>query len=388
MIVRLGRELHPDHPYDDPRVNVVTDDARHFLRTTKKKYDLVVFALIDSLTLQSSFASVRLESYMFTEESFRAVKDRLKPGGVLVIYNYFRERWLVDRLANTAATAFGTEPRVHIHKEHSYLGVLMVGPGLSRISPTLAPPDRVEAYNHPDVISPGVLLDARRRAWRRRPTTGRSSTCGTGTCRRTTSWALALVLVVSVVAVRGVLWGTAVALLVALLLPRRRLHAARDEVDHPVRAVVGLDLGGGVAGHPVGAGDGDGGDLDRQPRRDHPALAGRRRPAGAARRRATRCRSAGWRSTASASSRRVYALLMFSPILCAGLLFGSSLKRTPDIPAAYGANLLGAMVGGVAEYLSLVTGLPDAPDRGGRLLPGGPGRPPAVLMYPYAASAS
>jgi hypothetical protein len=47
---------------------------------------------------------------------------------------------------------------------------------------------------------------------------------------------------------------------------------------------------------------------------------------------------------------------MFSPILCAGLLFGSSLKRTADIPAAYGANLLGAMIGGVAEYMSLVTG--------------------------------
>jgi hypothetical protein len=51
-----------------------------------------------------------------------------------------------------------------------------------------------------------------------------------------------------------------------------------------------------------------------------------------------------------------YAVLMFSPILCAGLLFGSSLKRTPDIPAAYGANLLGAMVGGVTEYLSLIAG--------------------------------
>ncbi len=103
VIVRLGRQLHPDQPYADPRVNVVTDDARHFLRTTEKKYDLVVFALIDSLTLQSSFTSVRLESYMFTEESFRAVRERLKPNGVLVIYNYFRERWLVDRLANTAA---------------------------------------------------------------------------------------------------------------------------------------------------------------------------------------------------------------------------------------------------------------------------------------------
>ena len=78
----------------------------------------------------------------------------------------------------------------------------------------------------------------------------------------------------------------------------------------------------------------------------------------------------------------VYALLMFSPILCAGLLFGSSLKRTPDIPAAYGANLLGAMVGGVAEYHVPGDGLPDAADRGRRLLPGGPGRPPAVLMYP------
>ncbi|HEY5741756.1 MAG TPA: methyltransferase domain-containing protein, partial [Terrimicrobiaceae bacterium] len=50
LIVRLGREHHPDAPYSDPRVTVVIDDARHFLRTTSKKYDLVVFALIDSLT--------------------------------------------------------------------------------------------------------------------------------------------------------------------------------------------------------------------------------------------------------------------------------------------------------------------------------------------------
>ena len=52
VIVRLGREHHPDRPYSDPRVTVVTDDARHFLRTTNKTYDLVVFALIDSLTMQ------------------------------------------------------------------------------------------------------------------------------------------------------------------------------------------------------------------------------------------------------------------------------------------------------------------------------------------------
>src|SRR5262249_21291183 len=68
VILRLGAERHPDHPYADPRVTVICDDGRHFLRTTTKKYDLVVFALIDSLTVQSSFSGVRLESYMFTKE--------------------------------------------------------------------------------------------------------------------------------------------------------------------------------------------------------------------------------------------------------------------------------------------------------------------------------
>ena len=104
MIVRLGRQYHPDGPYKDARVNVVTDDARHYLRTSTKQYDLVVFALIDSLTLQSSFSAVRLESFMFTEEAFRAARQRLKPNGVLVVYNYFREKWLVDRLASLTAT--------------------------------------------------------------------------------------------------------------------------------------------------------------------------------------------------------------------------------------------------------------------------------------------
>ena len=76
-ILRLGKQgCTPTGPYSDPRVHPVADDARHFLRTTQKKYDLVVFALIDSLTLQSAFSGVRLESYMFTEESFRAVQQR------------------------------------------------------------------------------------------------------------------------------------------------------------------------------------------------------------------------------------------------------------------------------------------------------------------------
>jgi spermidine synthase len=354
VIVRLGRQFHPDRPYRDPRVNVVTDDARHFLRTTDRQYDLVVFALIDSLTLQSSFSSVRLESYMFTEESFRAVRDRLKPNGVLVIYNYFRERWLVDRLANTAAAAFGSEPRVHVHKEHSHLGVLMVGPGLSRVANWPPVPDRVEAYNHPDVVSPGVML-ARDPAvipatddwpflYMRDPHVPRHYL-----------WALALVLAVSVVAVRlaigrgqvrfawhffflgagfmlletksiiqfALLWGSTwvvASLAIAAVLTMAMAATwivSRVAITRPWlvgAALLGL-LGASYA-LPVGR--------------------------------------LAFDSLAAESL--VYAMLMFSPILCAGLLFGSSLQRTEDVPAAFGANLLGAMIGGVAEYVSLVTG--------------------------------
>ncbi len=157
VIVRLGRQYHPDHPYSDPRVTVITDDARHFLRTTTKKYDLVVFALIDSLTMQSSFSGVRLESYMFTEESFRAVRDRLAPNGLLVVYNYFRERWLVDRLANIAATAFEQEPRVHVHEARAYLGVLMVGPRLATLTSDPVIPDRVTAFGQSHDPSPARM---------------------------------------------------------------------------------------------------------------------------------------------------------------------------------------------------------------------------------------
>jgi SAM-dependent methyltransferase len=354
VILRLGRELHPDRPYADPRVTLITDDARHFLRTTEKKYDLVVFALIDSLTLQSSFSGVRLESYMFTVESFRAVRDRLKPDGVLVIYNYFRERWLVDRLANTAAAAFGEEPRVHVHESRAYLGVLMAGPRLARLTGDPPVPDRVTMF--------GLS---------QRPSPARTHTRDAAIEPATDDWpflylrdrevprhylsALALVLVVSVAAVLlvlrrqpgawsweffllgagfmlletrsiiqfALLWGSTwvvASLAIASVLTMALLAnavVARLEITRP--AVVGLALLALLAVNyiiPVGR--------------------------------------IAFDSRIAESV--FYAALMFSPILCAGLLFGSAIKRSTSLPRDYGANLLGAMVGGVGEYLSLVTG--------------------------------
>src|SRR5258707_25468 len=51
-----------------------------------------------------------------------------------------------------------------------------------------------------------------------------------------------------------------------------------------------------------------------------------------------------------------YGALVFSPVFCAGLLFSASFRRSTSASTDFGANLLGAMVGGVGEYVSLVTG--------------------------------
>jgi SAM-dependent methyltransferase len=113
-IYQIGTQVNPDRPYDDPRVSVHVDDGRAFLQRTDSTYDLVIFALPDSLTLVSGASQVRLESYLFTQQAFESVRSRLRPGGAFAMYNYYREPWLVGRLANTAAAAFGHEPCIDL----------------------------------------------------------------------------------------------------------------------------------------------------------------------------------------------------------------------------------------------------------------------------------
>jgi len=109
-IQEIGVRFHPDRPYDDPRVTPHLDDGRHFLRTTEQKYDVVVYALVDSLILHSSYANIRLESFLFTEQAFADVNRVLKPGGIFVMYNFYRQGWIVQRAATMAEQVFGRPP--------------------------------------------------------------------------------------------------------------------------------------------------------------------------------------------------------------------------------------------------------------------------------------
>jgi len=127
-LLQLGRERHPDRPYDNPRVTTHVDDGRAFLSgRTDKRYDLILFALPDSLTLVQGASSLRLESYLFTVEAFRSVQQHLKPGGSFAMYNYYREPWLIDRLALTAQHAFGHRPCVDVVGGKLRQAVITVG---------------------------------------------------------------------------------------------------------------------------------------------------------------------------------------------------------------------------------------------------------------------
>ncbi len=141
-IQRIGADEHPNLPYDDPRVTPVINDGRAFLRTTDKRYDLVVFALPDSLTLVSTAANIRLESFLFTEEAFAAVREHLRPGGVFVLYNYYREPWLIAKLTRQLEDVFGAPPLVRTYRSVS--AALADGPAVIDLHGAPPPGDTVD----------------------------------------------------------------------------------------------------------------------------------------------------------------------------------------------------------------------------------------------------
>jgi SAM-dependent methyltransferase len=112
VIIQLGEDLNPLHPYQDPRVHVICDDARHYIAQCQKKYDLVVFSHLDSQTVLGTSSSVRLDNYIYTRESIEKALTLLKPNGLLVLSFYGQKDWFNARLYNTISSAAGYPPMV------------------------------------------------------------------------------------------------------------------------------------------------------------------------------------------------------------------------------------------------------------------------------------
>ncbi len=126
-IYQLGRELNPDRPYQDPRVSVHVNDGRAFLQRTRNTYDLILFALPDSLALVSGQSALRLESYLFTAEAMQAARSHLNPDGAFGMYNYYREGWLIDRYARTLEATYGYAPCLDEVGRVAWFALLMIG---------------------------------------------------------------------------------------------------------------------------------------------------------------------------------------------------------------------------------------------------------------------
>jgi hypothetical protein len=112
-LLRIGRDLNPDHPYQNPRVTTYVADGREYLQDTSQRYNLILFGMPDSLTVLAGQSNLRLEDYLLTIQSIRQVRARLAPGGIFSMYNYYQP-YLLARYATTIERAFHHEPCVDV----------------------------------------------------------------------------------------------------------------------------------------------------------------------------------------------------------------------------------------------------------------------------------
>ncbi len=308
-----------------------------------RQYDLIIFALPDSLTLVAGQSAIRLESFLFTLQAFQAAHDRLAPGGSFAIYNFYREQWLADRLAGTMADVFGQRPCLdlgettagfgraaqHLHRQRGRLGARTAPRGGIRPAAQVIAPavdDRPFPYLKGRTIPSRYLLTValillasaivvRLAGGEFRSMRGYVDLFFMGAA----FLLLETKSVVQFALLFGTTWfvnalvfgGVLLSVLIAIEVERR------STVDRR-RLLFGLLSIGLLVAWLVPTGS----LLGLAPVPRFLAATG----------------------------------LAFFPIFAANLIFASRFRDTADPTAAFGANLLGAMFGGTLEYLSLITG--------------------------------
>ena len=336
-LYQVGKQLHPDHPYQNPRVTVHINDGRAFLEQTHNKYDLILFALPDSLTLVAGQSSLRLESYLFTLEAMRTARAHLYPDGAFAMYNFYREQWLVDRLANTLKVTYGYPPCIDSIGTVGHLAALTIASNQANMkcetvwsaSGSFPPPARDDypfLYLRTRTIPGFYLLTLALILFASLLITRGAG----GPFRQMTGYidlffmgAAFLLLETKNVVQFALLFGTTwlVNALVfggILLSVLAAVELARKVKLASPRILYALLLGALVIAWIV-------------PPHDLLKLA-------------------------FAPRFIVAVVIAFLPIFLANLVFAQRFKDVGSSNIAFGANLLGAMVGGMLEYLSLVTG--------------------------------
>jgi len=131
QILALGARVHPDRPYASPRVRRIVGDARSYLQGTDATYDLIVFGTLDSMTRLSALSSIRLDNFVYTVESLQAARQRLAPGGGLALYFMVGQPYLLERLGAMVSEAFDEAPIAVVEQRNVFNTILMAGPAFA-----------------------------------------------------------------------------------------------------------------------------------------------------------------------------------------------------------------------------------------------------------------
>jgi SAM-dependent methyltransferase len=110
LILKLGRELHFEHPYQSAKVHVTLDDARSYIENSHDHFDLIVFSLLDSHTTTSHFTNIRIDNYVYTREALQRAKQLLKPDGLFIVKFQVDTPWIAGRLFTLLHDTFGQNP--------------------------------------------------------------------------------------------------------------------------------------------------------------------------------------------------------------------------------------------------------------------------------------
>ena len=338
IVVAISRRFNADAPYDDPRVHVHVDDARSFFSKATPGYDLVTFGYLDSQTLFSSMSNLRLDGFVYTVESIRAAYALLKDDGMLTLSFGFTQDWMELKLYRMVAEATRRTPLLYVGPGHVVLCVsrreLPAPPtainGLQRSVMTVAPPIEAATDDWPflyllgktvptdyAIVIGGLLfLSLLAVGALRGRSFGRSDThfalLGMGFLLLETksisdcSLYFGTTWLVTLIVVTGVLLMVLAANVVAGRLARFSLW-----LYLPLFSVLAL--------------------LSVVPRETILAL--------------------------GFPGRLAWAVLAVPlPVFFAGLIFSTGFREAANPSALFGANLIGAMVGGFSEYLGMAVG--------------------------------
>jgi hypothetical protein len=348
-ILGLGKNVHPEHPYSDPRTRIVVNDARTFIRQTKDRFDTIIYGLLDSHTNLGAMTNVRVDSFVYTVEAFREAVGRLSDDGLVIVSYTLLDKFQGRKLHAMLQAAYPEAPTRAFcvpGGQHDGGTTFVTGPGLARL-PEVIPGVREltsefaqavdgwelatdnwpffymkkRAYPFSYLIMIGLMLVVS--GWLIRGNLGSMG-------RPTASWGLFFFLGAGFMLIEtkgvtelgltfGNTWSVVAVVITSILLMgylanRWVMYAGAVKTQR----VFGLLFGSLAIGWAV--------------------------------------TSLSLRGVAMPLSWLVLPVVLTLPLFFAGLIFSSALVRAEDIGSALSANILGAMLGGFLEYNSMYWG--------------------------------